>query len=531
MTVAAPTAGARSPWLLWIVAAAAVLTVAGAVLPLTDGDSAYYATIARDALRSREWLVFSTRGGGVFDKPPLTTWLLELSIALFGSAEWAVRMWHVGLALATVLVTYHLARLALSASRSLLASLIMLTSGQFFYQSLVPQQDIPVTLFVTLAVYWYLRWARDARLWMAALAGVSTAFAVLCKGLFGAILPVLIIAAHLGLDRPAWPKTWARDVGTAIVAFLVVGAPWFVIVGLRQGQAFVDTFLLGGALGIGRFFHPVLSAPGTGTTLAGFLAYVIFLPLGLLPWTGWLWPGLREGWRARGSGPSVLRVCTVWVITIVAFLTISPGDKVIRYLLPVLPAASVLVASAASDDRWLRIAGRTSLALGGLFAAVLVGLVMQPLPADSTLYRPVAQAFLVPLTVGLVGGGILALRARRVEALVFLIAMTLVAYGMLVASTARQWDRISPWRPIGRTVNAISGPNISVLVLGERSPFAEFYIERPVAFVDRQTLASAWQAGRVIAVLPVEALSAISDGMPPVVVSSAAGRLLVIRNF
>ncbi len=531
MTPLTPPTQTRVPWLLWIVVAAAIMFLAGAVLPLTDGDSAYYATIARDALRSGEWLVFPVRGGGVFDKPPLTTWLLELSIALFGSAEWAVRMWHVGLALATVLITYHLARLALSTSQSLLAALVLLTSGQFFYQSLVPQQDVPVTLFVTLAVYWYLRWARDRLMWLAALAGISTALAALCKGLFGAILPVLIIAVHLGLDRPTWPKTWARDVGMSIVAFLIVGAPWFVVAGMRQGRAFVDTFLLGGALGIGRFFHPALSAPGTGATLAGFLAYVIFLPLGLLPWTGWLWPGLREGWRARGTGLSVLRVCAVWVVTIMVFLMISPGDKVIRYLLPALPAAAVLVASAASDDRWLRVAARTSIALGGLFAAVLVGLVMQPLPADATLYRPVAQAFLLPLTVGLVGGGILALRARRVEALVFLIAMTLVAYGMLVAATARQWDRISPWRPIGRTVNATSGPNVSVLVLGERSPFAEFYIERPVAFVDREALARAWRAGRVIAVLPVDDLSTISDGMPPVVAGSAPGRLLVIRNF
>jgi hypothetical protein len=143
--------------------------VAGAVLPLTDGDSAFYATVARDALRAGEWIVFSTRDGGVFDKPPLTTWFLELSLAAFGSADWAVRLWHVGLAVATVLVTYHLARLILSPDQSLLAALILLTSGQFFYQSLVPQQDVPVTLFVTLGLYLYLRWLRDAQWQMAAL--------------------------------------------------------------------------------------------------------------------------------------------------------------------------------------------------------------------------------------------------------------------------------------------------------------------------------------------------------------------------
>jgi 4-amino-4-deoxy-L-arabinose transferase-like glycosyltransferase len=360
-----------SPWRLWLALAAVVLVVAGAVLPLTDGDSAFYATVARDALRTGEWVVFSARGGAVFDKPPLTTWLLELSLALFGSADWAVRLWHVGLALATVLVTYHLARLVLSVDQSMLAALILLTSGQFFYQSLVPQQDVPVTLFVTLSMYLYLRWLRDAQWGMAVLTGLSTALAVLSKGLFGAILPVLVVAAHAGLDRRKWPRKWARDVTLAFVAFLIVGAPWFVIAGLRQGQAFVETFVLGGSLGVGRFFHPALSAPGATPGWLGLLAYAVFLPVGAIPWTGWLWPGLRQGWRIRSTRPWVLRVCAIWVVTILAFLTISPGDKVIRYLLPVFPPAAVLIAYATSTDRALWTAGRISLAIGGVIIAAV----------------------------------------------------------------------------------------------------------------------------------------------------------------
>ena len=45
----------------------------------------------------------------------------------------------------------------------------------------------------------------------------------------------------------------------------------------------------------------------------------------------------------------MLRLCAVWVVTVLVFLTISPGDKVIRYLLPALPAAAVLVAAVLYD--------------------------------------------------------------------------------------------------------------------------------------------------------------------------------------
>src|SRR2546428_12708412 len=120
--------------------------------------------------------------------------------------------------------------------------------------------------------------------------------------------------------------------------------------------------------------------------------------------------------------------------------------------------------------------------MGGLFGAALVWLSRQPLSADAAPYLPVVRVFLLPLVIGLIGGALLAFRSRRSEALVFITVLTLVAYGMLVAATIRQWDRISPWRPIARVVNEIEDPQMRVLILGERTPFAEFYIERRVGF-------------------------------------------------
>src|SRR3989442_1347443 len=215
----------RDRWLVWLGAAGIAILLAGLALPLTDGDSAFYATVARDALKSGEWITFYTRGGGVFDKPPLTIWLLGLSMAAFGATDGAVRIW------------------------------------------------------------------------------------------------------HLVLDRPKWPRAWLRHTAAAVSAFLIVAAPWFVAAGLRQGRAFVDTFFLSGSLGIGRFFHPALSSPSAAPAWTGLLAYVIFMPLGTLPWTGWLWPGLRDGWQARAGGPSVFPFCAVWAVTVLAVFNLSPGGN------------------------------------------------------------------------------------------------------------------------------------------------------------------------------------------------------------
>src|SRR5438876_6006355 len=124
-------------------------------------------------------------------------------------------------------------------------------------------------------------------------------------------------------------------------------------------------------------------------------------------------------------------------------------------------------------------------------------------------------------------GALLLFRSQRSQALVFISTLTLIAYGMLTAATVRQWDRISPWRPISRVINQIDAPR--VLIMGERSPFAEFYVEHPVEFVDREGLIERWRAESVVAVIPADALASLAGGPVPVIVGQAPGRLLIIR--
>src|SRR5206468_4117763 len=146
-------------------------------------------------------------------------------------------------------------------------------------------------------------------------------------------------------------------------------------------------------------------------------------------------------------------------------------------------------------------------------------------------YLPLVQSFLLPLTIGLVGGALLIFRDRRPRALVFISMLTLIAYGMLTAATVKQWDRISPWRPIAAAVNAITRPDARVVIEGDRTPFAEYYIERPVQFAGREALVSAWWAGALVAVIPAEALKSLPASPPPIVVGDASGRLIVVKNF
>src|SRR2546428_789086 len=149
----------RSPTPALLILAVPLL-VAGLPLPPPDGVTARYRKTAKTVLASGDWLTFRHAQMPVVDKPPLTFWLMSLTFAVFGTAEWALRLWHLALALATAAAPYALARLALPRSQALLSAPILLTPAPFFYQSLVPEQHVPLALFLTLAVYWHLRWER-----------------------------------------------------------------------------------------------------------------------------------------------------------------------------------------------------------------------------------------------------------------------------------------------------------------------------------------------------------------------------------
>ena len=64
-----------------------------AVLPLMDKTEARYAEIARIMAETGEWIVPQIDYGIPFwAKPPLSTWVSAMSISLFGTAEFFVRL-------------------------------------------------------------------------------------------------------------------------------------------------------------------------------------------------------------------------------------------------------------------------------------------------------------------------------------------------------------------------------------------------------------------------------------------------------
>lgn len=516
-------------WPLVLLSLGGLVLLSGIPLPLTDGLPAFYGKIAKNVLASGDWLTLRHSTMRVVDKPPLTFWLMSLSFAAFGISEWTLRAWHVCLALSAVLATYALARLGLSRLQAALSALILLTSVQFFYESLAPEQHVPLMLFVTLAIYWHLRWERDGRTPAAVLAWLAAALGVLTIGIVGLVLPAMVVGLHLLLDRPRLPRRALPVAAIGAVVFVLVAAPWFVIGAVRQGYPFVDTFFLGGTLGVGRYFHHVIVSPYPRVPWweeDGI--FLLVLPLMLLPWIGWFWPALREGWEARRTRDGVLGVCLLWVVAVLAFFSLSPGDKVGGYLLPIFPPLAVLAGAALTNPRWTRQASWASLVAALAVLSFLPAYLWHNDEARrlTPLFLPAIVAFLAG-PIGYAAGGFW---GRPRAGLIFLVVTTLLAYSLAIAAVARYWDRISPWRSLGAIINRIPDREPRLLVLGHFNELADFYFARPAEFVQFTTLARAWQAGPVIAILPGDSRPRL-PGPAPFVLAETASGFTLIANF
>ena len=201
-------------------------------MPLTDGDTCYYGTIARNIVRTGDWQSLTFGGTGYFDtsglsadqagkdfvdKPPLSIWPIAVSYKLFGISDWSAKAWHALLALICILLTYMLAKECYSASAAFWGGATLLTSILMFYAGLVPQQDVPVVFCLLLGFLGFLRYRRTKKRRYYYLVWLSMAMNLMVRGLPGVAFiagPILLFWFFNTLGKETRPNlAWPNAVG------------------------------------------------------------------------------------------------------------------------------------------------------------------------------------------------------------------------------------------------------------------------------------------------------------------------------
>jgi len=253
---------------------------------LIHPDEGRYASISLGMLQSGDWITPRLNGLLYFEKPALPYWMGALSFSLFGINEFAARFWPALSGFLSVVTVGYTARRLWNPEAGNLATLVMGSSCWVVANSHYLNLDTGLTFFLTLTLCAFLLAQRDdaglsaQRGWMW-LCWSAMAGAVLSKGLIGILIPGAVLVLYSLIYRQF--AFWKRlHLVSGLILFLLLSAPWFVLVSLKHHQ-FAHFFF------IHEHFERFLTTEHRRT---GPLWYFVpYLLVGFMPWTSLL-PGL-----------------------------------------------------------------------------------------------------------------------------------------------------------------------------------------------------------------------------------------------
>ncbi len=337
----------------------AALLFAAAIFFINLGADGIYAAqegrsaiIARQMLRSGDWMNMHFPGGIDNEKPIAYYWICAAFGSLFHldgnpdiiAVEWAVRLPSALAALLTVLGAALLAG-RIYGVRTACISVVVLSSMATF-ANLARLAHIDMTFagaftwsMVFLYFGYFQQWQANWRIYLFyLLLGLS----VLFKGPLALLLAGLVVLGMLLWSR-RWKMIWELRPCRGALLFLAVTAPWYIQENIRTEGAFFREFLLDQNI---RRFTGIGSTYRNGERMP-WLYYFPKLLAGALPWSlvsVLALIGYRKNlWKLRFRPDTVF--LAMWVITGFLFFTLSAlkrGD----YLLPLYPALAILTARA-----------------------------------------------------------------------------------------------------------------------------------------------------------------------------------------
>jgi 4-amino-4-deoxy-L-arabinose transferase-like glycosyltransferase len=139
--------------------------------------------------------------------PFLPIYCISLSFWIFGVCEWALTLPFIIFALAGIALFHHLARYVLTPKAALIATVIFALNPMYAYMSVVTVHQVGTLFFALAAVYLYLRWVDNRKIWYLLGVGVSMLFA--CNMDWpGYYTGALLFVYHLFVVRQRVPQAW-----------------------------------------------------------------------------------------------------------------------------------------------------------------------------------------------------------------------------------------------------------------------------------------------------------------------------------
>lgn len=329
--------------------------------PLLLPDEGRYATVALEMLHGNG-LVPTLNGLPFFHKPPLFYWVDMVAMGLLGVGEATARFgsmvgaWIMGACL------FFSVRRTHNQQTALVAVAVIATSPFYFVGAQYANHDMLVAGLITVAILALAQAAEkppNVQLGWLVAGAVACALATLAKGLIGFVLPVLVIAPWL-LVQGRWRQVLRMMHPLALLAFILVAAPWFIAMQMRY-PGFFDYFV--------TEQHFRRFAQSSFNNVQPFWFFIPVIPALILPWALWIPSALRRAWIGRNAQ---VGLHVWWIVAVVGFFSL-PSSKLVGYVLPVIAPLCALLATAlaqSSKNRVQTMVGLSALICMGIVVAI-----------------------------------------------------------------------------------------------------------------------------------------------------------------
>ncbi len=344
--------------LLW----GSVLTVTLATRPLLPLVEGRYVSVAWEMWSRGDWLVPYLNGEPYPHKPPLLFWLIHGGWWLFGVNAWWPRLVSPLVGLLCLGQSALLARRLWPGHREIAQYVPWLLFGTLFFTFFytLVQFDLLVTACTLLGLLGLLQ-AAQGKLYGFSLFGLAIGLGVLAKG------PVILL--HLlpaALLTPWWTSQgrcpqWYLGLCLALLGGTMIALAWAVPAAYSGGEAYRQAIFWKQTAGrvVNAFAHR-----------HPWWWYLPMLPLLLAPWV--CWPTL---WKRPIASPHryPLAFLAAWLVPVFIGFSLVSG-KQLKYLLPLLPGATLLFAAILGSRKQPAIASRAPafyVGITGLFFILL----------------------------------------------------------------------------------------------------------------------------------------------------------------
>jgi 4-amino-4-deoxy-L-arabinose transferase-like glycosyltransferase len=304
-----------------------------------------------------------------YDKPLLSYWLIALVAKVSGTLNgWALRLPSVLAGLLAIWSIYRLGSKLKDKHLGLLAGWLLLTTFYFVFWARTSSADMLNLAGSLFAVAWYFDKRDNTSFFDYAVFFIIIALTCLCKGLVGAIVPLIAVFTDMVLQRSLkqhlrWPL-FLSTVPALIIYILPFWASSY-FGGESYGQ---NGLYLVYRENILRYFQPF-------DHQGAIYTYFIYLPLYLMPWAIFFVPALfaiKSRWKTLSLNSKWI----AWTLLLLfLFFTVS-GSRRSYYVLPLVPFAIlftadwILSSASALAKRRLWAAGLVTLSFTLLFIAI-----------------------------------------------------------------------------------------------------------------------------------------------------------------